>query len=283
MPRCSAFLSTYFYHSLSLIYYISFFTSFKSRVMIVDKRVRSLLRTYIARYDKLTVQELLEMRERLRENCQQLHVFISWCEDEYQGRCNFPPAIVSFLKCIISISPVVSYFPVCKDFRAILHEIKAGLQIRRYPGKLAQLQSIAPIICDLIVSLPTGEMPISVQDLLDALEEKIKFVAHAEPHHLPLLGNDAEDDQSMCYLPNWPALCIRGRYKKDVERKECQHNCRKESRGHPSLLPGIFTLYCPHGIHIFIFTNLYPVLLYPRYSLVLVSFECHFMLCGEYA
>ena len=141
MPRCSAFVSTYFCHSVSLIYYISFFTSFKSRVMIVDKRVRSLLRAYIARYNKLTVQELLEMRERLRETCQQLHVFISWCEDEYQGRCNVPPAIVSFLKCTISISPVVSYFPACKDFRAILLEIKAGLQIRTHPGKLAQLQA----------------------------------------------------------------------------------------------------------------------------------------------
>ena len=51
------------------------------------------------------------------------------------------------------------------------------------------------------------------------------------------------------FFPNLPQYRGRGKYAAD--RQKTSHpndSCRKASYGHPSLFPGIFTLFCPHGI-----------------------------------
>lgn len=42
------------------------------------------------------------------------------------------------------------------------------------------------------------------------------------------------------------AVCKRGRYEADCRKPV--GSCKKTGARHPSLLPGIFTVFCPHGM-----------------------------------
>ena len=49
-------------------------------------------------------------------------------------------------------------------------------------------------------------------------------------------------------FPTLPIQQGTGRYKADSQSEKQKDQCRKESWGHPTLSPGIFTMYCQHGI-----------------------------------
>jgi hypothetical protein len=44
----------------------------------------------------------------------------------------------------------------------------------------------------------------------------------------------------------------RGQY--GMDEKKSDNSCQKKYKGHPSLLPGVFTVYCPHGNRNFFFS-----------------------------
>lgn len=54
---------------------------------------------------------------------------------------------------------------------------------------------------------------------------------------------DSEVD--MAFFPSLQVCRHRGSYQMDAVKT--QKTCSKKYKGHPSLLPGVFTLYCPHG------------------------------------
>ena len=52
----------------------------------------------------------------------------------------------------------------------------------------------------------------------------------------------------LAYFPCLSTVRQRGSYSSDkANYKQKEKLCTKQSHGHPSLLPGIFTLYCQHG------------------------------------
>jgi len=170
--------------------------------MVVDRRLRSLTQSYVDRKVKLTEFDVHEMKLKLREQCLPLFHFIAWCENEYESRDYFPPSLVTFIKCIASISPVTSYFPIVDDnFRQVFQELKAGLQIRKHAAKLSQLQKVAPVICTLIADLPSGALPDALLGVFDSLEEKTTWLVEMQPHNLTSCG-DSTDDKMTLFLPN---------------------------------------------------------------------------------
>ena len=67
--------------------------------------------------------------------------------------------------------------------------------------------------------------------------------------HHPHQATTFHQPTNLCYFPNLPQYRGRGKYAAD--RQKTSHpgdSCRKASYSHPSLSPGIFTLFCPHGI-----------------------------------
>ena len=73
----------------------------------------------------------------------------------------------------------------------------------------------------------------------------------------PFEGNDltgiktyslSQEDElkNLCFFPSLPQVHIQRHYEADAERKTT--NCTKKSYGHPSLSPGVFTIFCPHGL-----------------------------------
>ncbi|MGH0164535.1 UNVERIFIED_CONTAM: hypothetical protein FKN15_047530 [Acipenser sinensis] len=59
-----------------------------------------------------------------------------------------------------------------------------------------------------------------------------------------------EDSSDLSFFPLLPLIRDRGNYKADGERKleESTQFCRKPTVRHPALIPGIFTLFCVHGV-----------------------------------
>ena len=55
-----------------------------------------------------------------------------------------------------------------------------------------------------------------------------------------------DDEDTLSFFPSLPKLRRRRCYAADVDVKDTF--CTKVYRGHPSLMPGLFTLLCPHGI-----------------------------------
>ena len=56
-----------------------------------------------------------------------------------------------------------------------------------------------------------------------------------------------DDEDSLSFFPSLPRIRRRRYYSADVEAKDA--HCTKLYRGHPSLMPGLFTLLCPHGMY----------------------------------
>ena len=232
-----------------------FFTSFAERTLLTNVELRKLLQTYIA---KKEVDDQ-RMKFLLQQHCVPLAKFIEWCESTFERVDLIAPSILTFLKCMSSISPVCSYFPNSSIFLNLIAEVKGGLEFRNHPQKLQTLHTLAPVIFSAILQLPTHFLPIQLLDLLDALEVKVRATFRQDPHSLQAVSAD-ELPNSFSFLPNWPILNVRGLYKQDLVcgKDKNEEQCTKEYRGHPTLMPGIFTLYCKHGkrslvnFHVFI-------------------------------
>ena len=54
-------------------------------------------------------------------------------------------------------------------------------------------------------------------------------------------------EETLCFFPSLPRIHNRRHYEADVDTKV--HLCTKKYTTHPSLTPGIFTLFCPHGVY----------------------------------
>lgn len=91
-------------------------------------------------------------------------------------------------------------------------------------------------------------MPVELLDLLEVLLNKAEESYPVNKTNIPDKINTSPDS----FYPALPSVRSRGRYEMDNSgSKKKQHNetdCTKRSKGHPSLLPGVFCLFCEHGI-----------------------------------
>ena len=91
-------------------------------------------------------------------------------------------------------------------------------------------------------------MPVELLDLLEVLLNKAEESYPVNKTNIPDKINTSPDS----FYPALPSVRSRGRYEMDNSgSKKKQHNetdCTKRSKGHPSLLSGVFCLFCEHGI-----------------------------------
>jgi hypothetical protein len=61
-------------------------------------------------------------------------------------------------------------------------------------------------------------------------------------------SEDAVEEDGLGFFPSLPMIRRRGMFVADKQgSKQREDFCTKFSKGHPSLLPGVFTVFCPHG------------------------------------
>ena len=101
------------------------------------------------------------------------------------------------------------------------------------------LQNSLPVVFDLIggcSSYITREMLKKAQaPFSDHVAQSTSLVTKTE-----------NEVKSLCFFPTLPVLHLRRRYESDCSKKTSVCT-KKKHTGHPSLTPGIFTIFCHHG------------------------------------
>ena len=157
-----------------------------------------------------------------------------------------PPSILTFFMCLSSSSPVCSYTGVNSD----MHKLLPDLCIHNLRGDLSLWRSIQfnlPLLFNALVSFSRDNFPPEWHGVFIYLKLKAGQPYVTAP---AVNGPDSTDvTGSYGYFPNClPKYRDQGKYTKDSQSTSSDERpCRKTHRGHPTLLPGIFTIYCPHG------------------------------------
>ena len=104
---------------------------------------------------------------------------------------------------------------------------------------LACLQHNVPVLFRIVEKC--GTLPHALASLLPGLME----VAHNPYKVQPVQSEPSTEESSLCYFPHLPVVRDRGTFAADSIAS--MQLCRKSASRHPALLPGTFTIFCPHG------------------------------------
>ncbi len=218
------------------------FTSFSDRVFIQSDKTRKLLAKLVSlRFNSAEREQRHNVLQR--SHCV-LYRFLDECERFYGGMSQVPPGILTLLRCMSTPSPVCSYIPASEEIEALVLRLEEGMIIKKEPTHLLLLQNSAPVLFDALKTFPEIPLPDYWIDLLKELCIKGNACFSSASEHI--LNGPNDEDSPASFFPAWPTLRERGRYKMD-KKLSAEENCSKFYRGHPNLMPGIFTLYCQHG------------------------------------
>ena len=147
-----------------------------------------------------------------------------------------------FICALSSASPVCALVhPSHKLFDLLSQIAKSGRPTDM--ESMQYLQQQCPVLFQLLRSVNTVPQPILAMILPELIKKaKAPFEAATELLNLPV---DTEEDAELAYFPSLPKVRSRGFYQAD--KAKVTKACNKYSSTHPSLLPGIFTLFCQHG------------------------------------
>lgn len=109
------------------------------------------------------------------------------------------------------------------------------------------IQNAAPIIFNALATINCSKLPDEWFELFSLLHKKAVGTFKNDPHNLPPAAT-AEINNSLAYFPNWPIQCSRGSYRLDKANVKAAEVCKKKKTSKHSLMPGLFTVYCEHGI-----------------------------------
>ena len=114
------------------------------------------------------------------------------------------------------------------------------------------MQRSAPVLAAFLAKCPKNQNGAIPKDVCDVLSHIIGVVLAPFEHPQPPASAYPAPDplcSKFSYFPNLPQHHGPGSYKADKQRQTVTDDkCRKYSYGHPTLRPGIFTVYCQHGV-----------------------------------
>lgn len=135
------------------------------------------------------------------------------------------------------------------DVIEVIDKVISGIDVRQAGQKkeFALLQKSAPVIAVFLNKLTLAEpIPLSVCNLLKLLRDLC-----LAPYKVSAPNNflsPPDEDYFSCF-PSLPLVRRVRNYAADLKlHKEDRDSCRKFSSSHPVLTPGIFTLFCSHGV-----------------------------------
>ncbi len=159
-----------------------------------------------------------------------------------------PSGWALFMSALASLSPVCGLVHPSDQLFNILRRIQSEditRDITRDVSSMSILQTELPVLFDLLECV--AHFPVqSMSPIIERLIEK-----SVAPFDANSSKSDVETDDivenvlcELSYFPCLPKVRVRGSYNVDSRRAV---GCTKQSGRHPTLLPGIFTVYCPHG------------------------------------
>ena len=195
----------------------------------------------------LTRAELRDLESILGDNYVALSRVLNWIRECYD---DIPVREVSaFLLCICSKSPVCSFIPPSVVTFDLLKEI-CLVDVKSKPAVLLKVREHLPLVYNMLSALPYSNFPLVWQELFEWLYH---IAINPFPEENFVSGPDVvEHDEQLSFFPTLPKCRERGCFELDRQTQIKEDICTKKSHGHPTLTPGIFTIYCPHGENLFV-------------------------------
>lgn len=155
-----------------------------------------------------------------------------------------------FIKVLASPYPLCSFLPPNDEFFDFFNNILSMEQcVFQNDAHLQKLQTTVPVIFKLLTSLRDGFPFKELKNCLPHLHQKVfdPFLKDMCP------SEEADEEDDLSFFPSLPKIRRRGLFIADKQGSKLKEDfCSKFSKGHPSLLPGVFTMFCPHGRKIII-------------------------------
>ena len=206
----------------------------------------------------LNKKEYNELLKWLEEADQlELKAVIQEAIKSCKGKYSVTPEYADFLFELSRNGPACGMIQIAGDSHAIqlLEDIcaeKLDVFDSRNHDALSYLQKVAPLAANFMCSLSkVSSFSANARSLLGAVLTRV--LAPFDGHHRSK-SSSAEpipEEDPLSFFPNLPRLSPREVYKADknaAKNNPIESGCRKESYGHPTLSPGLFTIFCKHGI-----------------------------------
>ena len=162
---------------------------------------------------------------------------------------------------------------------AIITELLNGVNVFSCPAKVKLLHEECPVIFAALRDLSPSAIPEMWHPMFQEMLRKslAPFITSASSISSTEFREEEADDLS--FFPTLPKRRTRNFYLADAARRK-EDICTKKHLAHSFFLPGIFTLFCPHGNFLFMkypfmirsnsFHSLYPISSNPGLRLLLV-------------
>ena len=222
------------------IWYVFFFSSKSQRVFISDKNTRMLLLSYAGSsgepLDNAQFQDLLLS---IKTNYIALLPLMKMFQTE-QSTDLAPSVYRRFLRLLSSSSPVCSFINPSPRCIGVLEKMNHSYEVKNYPDAMRVLSEEVPVLFDLLKQL--SHTPEELKVILSHL-----LILSRGPfdHIPPAIEEDGTMESPAGYFPTLTKIRSRQRYKQDSWKVTSV--CKPTTKGHASLLPGIFCMFCEHG------------------------------------
>ncbi len=216
--------------------------------MIPTKACRTLLRQYISGA-QFTITQMESLREMLLTACPSIIPFLEWLTRAYDDVSDCPRSIKILVKAFAACSSVCGFVHPSESLHTLLNEIVGGLVISQHPSKLEILQEECPLLFNAFADIQESTFPRSwhpvLTDLIKKSSEPFSTAHSSSP--TPIYSEQLSDHhQGIGFFPNLPPIRSRGVYAADNSRHK-EDICTKNHPSHSLFLPGLFTIFCPHG------------------------------------
>lgn len=215
-------------------------------MFIADAQTRNLLRKFCSK--GVTCCEFSELGSLIAQHAPSLSGVLESCTDYSTSSmvCCLPDW-QNLILALASVSPVCGLVHPSESLYDLLREVADRLEnIRKSSIVMEKLQIQIPVLFELISTLPRISAQI-LKPILETLVEKSKAPFPDQSTTLTQAESTSDISQSpLSHFSSPPCMRARHSYLADRQSKR-KPVCSKHSSGHPTLLPGTFTMYCQHG------------------------------------
>lgn len=167
-----------------------------------------------------------------------------------------PPTWAPLMKALSTPSPVCALIPFSENIHELINRIIQELPIKNDPYCLQQLSENVPLLFHLVMSTKGDnvcpQLRVVLSDLLTLSAMPFHMSAKSSGQTSFTISSNSSTDTAenpIAFFPGLPVQRARGLYlvDKQAQKESSQRKCKKLGKGHRTLLPGIFTIFCQHG------------------------------------
>ncbi|XP_062381987.1 uncharacterized protein LOC134069870 isoform X2 [Sardina pilchardus] len=215
------------------------------RVLLPQKKIRDMLGNYIKSIPT-SIPDFECLKAEVERGAGFLSPLLRIFEDG--GHTSHPPEpFCPLLQEVVKATPACALLHPGSEVERLVREISStpSEEIPHHTDLMRTLAHHCPLLWDLVAAC--GHFPEEVKPLLKRMAQ-VAWLAY----DVPPLGECASVPQQdeLSFFPHLPTRRPRGAFLMDRQRREDSQEagCHKSAGHHAALIPGLFTMFCSHGV-----------------------------------